>query len=145
LGEVPTYAGTQCFAVSGGFGNGLADVIGCEAWEVKHVSLALGGEHGKLDADLRTSAFLGTPSVHSIHDYYPFALADGGRLGPMAVELVDRRAILVAARRFPSMTLVHLCPYETFRSLSAFSGGCAARVNATSIRCSSWYFWFLSP
>jgi hypothetical protein len=32
-------------------------------------SLALGAQHGKLDADLRTSALLGTPSVQSIHDY----------------------------------------------------------------------------
>jgi hypothetical protein len=27
-------------------------------------SLALGAQHGKLDADLRTSALLGTPSIH---------------------------------------------------------------------------------
>jgi hypothetical protein len=62
----------------------------------------LGAQHGKLDADLRTSALLGTPSVQSIHDYYPFALEDGGRLAPMADELVDRLAILVAVRRFPA-------------------------------------------
>jgi hypothetical protein len=31
-------------------------------------SLALGAQHGKLDADLRTFALLGTPSVQSIHD-----------------------------------------------------------------------------
>jgi hypothetical protein len=38
-------------------------------------SLALGAHHGKIDADLRTSALLGTPSVESVHDYYfPFAL-----------------------------------------------------------------------
>jgi hypothetical protein len=66
-----------------------------------HGSLALGAQHGKLDADLRTCALLGTPSVQSIHDYYPFAMEDGGRLAPMAVELVDRLAILVAVRRFP--------------------------------------------
>jgi hypothetical protein len=35
-------------------------------------SLALGAHHGKLDADLRTFALLGTPSVHAVHDYYPF-------------------------------------------------------------------------
>jgi hypothetical protein len=29
----------------------------------------------------------------SIHDYYPFAMQDGGRLAPMAAELVDRLAI----------------------------------------------------
>jgi hypothetical protein len=33
-----------------------------------HGSLALGAQHGKLDADLRTSALLGTPSAQSIHD-----------------------------------------------------------------------------
>jgi hypothetical protein len=43
-------------------------------------SLALGAQHGKLDADLRTFAFLGTPSVQSAHDYYPFPMEDGGRL-----------------------------------------------------------------
>jgi hypothetical protein len=66
-------------------------------------NLALGAQHGKLDADLRTSALLGTPSVLSIHDYYPFAMEDGGRLAPMAAELVDLLAILVGARRFPGM------------------------------------------
>jgi hypothetical protein len=40
-------------------------------------SLASVAMHGKLDADLRTSALLGTPSVMSVHDYYPFALYDG--------------------------------------------------------------------
>jgi hypothetical protein len=66
-------------------------------------SLALGAQHGKLDADLRTSTLLGTPSAQSIHDYYPFAMEDGGRMAPMAVELVDRLAILVDVRRFPSL------------------------------------------
>jgi hypothetical protein len=66
-------------------------------------SLALGAHHGKLNPDLRTSASLGTPSVKSIHDYHPFALEDGGRLAPMAVELVDRLAILVVVRRFLGM------------------------------------------
>jgi hypothetical protein len=66
-------------------------------------SLALGAHHGKLDADLRTFALLGTPSVQSIHKYYPFALEDGARLTLMAGELVDHMAILVAARRFPGM------------------------------------------
>jgi hypothetical protein len=37
-------------------------------------SLVLGAKHGKLEADLRTSALLGAPSVQSVHDYYPFAL-----------------------------------------------------------------------
>jgi hypothetical protein len=64
-------------------------------------SLELGAQHGKLDADLRISALLGTPSVRPIHDYYPFALKDGGRLAPMAAVLADRLAILVVVRRFP--------------------------------------------
>lgn len=68
-----------------------------------HGSLALGAQEGELDVDLRTSALLGTPSVQSVHDYYPFAMEDGGRLAPMAAELVDRLAILVAVRRFPGM------------------------------------------
>jgi hypothetical protein len=63
----------------------------------------LGAQNGKLDADLRTSALLGTPSIQSIHDYYPFAMEDGARLAPMAPELVDRLAILVVVRRFPGM------------------------------------------
>jgi hypothetical protein len=63
----------------------------------------LGSQQGKLDADLRTSALLGTPSVQSVHDYYPFAMEDGGRLAPMAAELVDRLVILVAVRRFPGV------------------------------------------
>jgi hypothetical protein len=63
----------------------------------------LGAQHGKLDADLSAYGSLGTPSVQSIHDYYPFAMEDGGRLAPMAAELVDRLAILVAIRRFHGM------------------------------------------
>jgi hypothetical protein len=66
-------------------------------------SLALGAQHGKIDADLRTFALLGTPSVQSVHDYYRFALEDGGRLAPMAAELVDRLVVLVAVRRFLGM------------------------------------------
>jgi hypothetical protein len=62
--------------------------------------LASGAQHGKLNADLRTSVLLGTPSVQSVHDYYPFALEDEGRLAPMVAELVDRMAILVEVRRF---------------------------------------------
>jgi hypothetical protein len=49
------------------------------------------------------ASFIGTPPVPSIHDYYPFAMEDGGRLAPMAVELVDRVAILVAVRCFRGM------------------------------------------
>jgi hypothetical protein len=66
-------------------------------------SLALGAQHCKLDADLCTSALLGTPSVQSVHVSYPFALEDGGRLAPIAAELVDRMDILVAALRFLGM------------------------------------------
>jgi hypothetical protein len=33
-------------------------------------SLAMGAQHGKLEADLRTSTLLGTPSVQSVHDNY---------------------------------------------------------------------------
>jgi hypothetical protein len=47
-------------------------------------SLALGAQHGNIDVDLRTSALLGTPSDQSVHDYYPFAMEDGGRLAHMA-------------------------------------------------------------
>jgi hypothetical protein len=67
----------------------------------------MGAQQGKLDADLRTSALFGTPSVQSVHDYYPFAMEDGGRLAPMADELVDRLAILVVVRRFPCMGAAH--------------------------------------
>jgi hypothetical protein len=42
-------------------------------------------------------------SLHSIYDYYPFALEDEGRLATMAAELVARLAISVAVRRLPSM------------------------------------------
>jgi hypothetical protein len=56
----------------------------------------MGAQQAKLDADTRTwSSLLGTSSIEYVHDYYPFALDDWGRLGPMAVELVDRLAILV--------------------------------------------------
>jgi hypothetical protein len=56
-------------------------------------SLALGAQHGKLDANLRTSGLFGTPSVQSAHDYYSFALEYEGRLPVMAAELVDRMVI----------------------------------------------------
>jgi hypothetical protein len=76
-------------------------------------SLELGAEHGKLDADLRISALLGAPSDQSVHDYYSFALEDGSRLAPIAVELVDRLATLVAARLFPSMGAVDSRPLRS--------------------------------
>jgi hypothetical protein len=69
----------------------------------------LGAQHGKLDADLRNSALLGTPSVQSIHDNDPFAMEDGGRLAPMAAELVDRLDFLwlsVASLAWVPLTLV---------------------------------------
>jgi hypothetical protein len=53
-------------------------------------SLAMGAQHGSIDADLRSYALFGTPSVHSIHYYYPFVMEDGGRLAPTAAQLVDR-------------------------------------------------------
>jgi hypothetical protein len=65
--------------------------------------LTLGAQHRKLDADLRTSALLGTPSVQSVRDYYPFDQEDGGRLAPMAAELVDRMANLVVVLRYLCM------------------------------------------
>jgi hypothetical protein len=96
-------------------------------------SLALGAKHGELDADLRTSTLLDTPFVQSVHGYYPFAMEDGGRLAPMAAELVDRLlAILVVVRRCPGIgaadslslrsdTYVHTS--NSFCSFSAFFGG----------------------
>jgi hypothetical protein len=71
-------------------------------------NLALGAQYGKLDADLRTNALLGTPSVQSIHDYYPFAVKDGGQFVPMAAELVDRLDILVGVRRFHAWVMLTL-------------------------------------
>jgi hypothetical protein len=65
---------------------------------VSHIP-ASGAQHGNLDEDLRTSALLGTLSIQSVNDYYPFA-----PFGPAtAAELVDRMAILVAGRRFHGM------------------------------------------
>jgi hypothetical protein len=69
-------------------------------------SLALKAQHGKLDTDLRTHALLGTPSAHSVHGHYPFALEDRGRLAPIAAELVYCMAVLVAVRRVLGMGVV---------------------------------------
>jgi hypothetical protein len=80
-------------------------------------SLALGTQHGKLGADLRTPALLGTSSVRSVRDYYPFAMKKGGRLAPMAVYLIDRLAILVAVRRFPSMGEADSCSLQCDRDV----------------------------
>jgi hypothetical protein len=65
-----------------------------------------------------------TITVHSDHDYHPFALEDGGRLAPMAALLVDRLSTLVAIRRFldmgvadsRSLRLDSFCPHAKFRS-----------------------------
>jgi hypothetical protein len=65
--------------------------------------LEIGAQQAKLDANLRTSSSLGTPSIQSVHDNYPFTHEDGGRLAPTAVDIVDRLTILVAFQRFPSM------------------------------------------
>jgi hypothetical protein len=73
-------------------------------------SLALGAQHGKLEADLRTSPLLGTPSVQYLHHYHPFAPEDGDRLAPMAADLVDRLVILVAFRRFLDLGAVDSRP-----------------------------------
>jgi hypothetical protein len=44
-----------------------------------HGSLAKGAQRNMLDADFRTSASFGTPSVQPTHGYSPFALEDGGQ------------------------------------------------------------------
>jgi hypothetical protein len=66
-------------------------------------SLAFGAQRDKLDADLRTFALLGMPSVLPVHFFCLLALENGGRLAPMAAHFVDRLAILVTVRRFFSM------------------------------------------
>jgi hypothetical protein len=70
-------------------------------------SLVLWAQQAKRDIDLRTLSSHGTPSIQYVHNLYPFALEDGSGLAPMAVELVDRLAILVADRRFPSLDAVN--------------------------------------
>jgi hypothetical protein len=84
----------------------------------------LGAQHGKLDADLRTSALLGTPSVKSVIDFYPFAMEDVSRLAPMAAELVDRLAILMAVRRFHGMGVVESrsSRYDSYVLMQHFVG-----------------------
>jgi hypothetical protein len=68
-----------------------------------HSNLVRGAQQGELDAHTCTSSSRGTPPIQPLHDYYPFALEDGGRQAPMVAELVDRLVILVDARRFPSL------------------------------------------
>jgi hypothetical protein len=71
-------------------------------------NLALGAQHSILDADLRiTYTLLGTLSAQSVHDCYPFALEDEGRLAPVVAELVYRRTIWVAFCRFLGMGAPH--------------------------------------
>jgi hypothetical protein len=52
--------------------------------------------------------FLGTPSVHSVHYYYPFALEDGaaGQAGAYGDEFVDRLVILLGVCDFHGMGVV---------------------------------------
>jgi hypothetical protein len=118
----------------------------------------LGAQYGKLDADLRASALLGTLAVHSVHVYYPFALEDGGRLAHKAVELVDRVATLVVVCRSCSMGVIDSRYYVlAFTSACNISfvdllspslwtafRGFAARLLATSFYYSLCYFGFLS-
>jgi hypothetical protein len=47
------------------------------------MNLTFGAQQGKPNADLRTPALLGTPGVQSVHDYYPFALEEGGLMAPI--------------------------------------------------------------
>jgi hypothetical protein len=60
---------------------------------------------------------LGTPSIQSVHDYYPFALEDGGRLSPTAVELFDRLAIMVVVHRIVGMDSAVSCPMRSDNSI----------------------------
>jgi hypothetical protein len=114
----------------------------------------LGAQHGKLDKDLRTSALLGTPSDHAVHDCYPFAPEDGVRFAPMlAGEFVDRMAVLVAIHRFLGMGVddSRLLRYDIYvrmhhfgrRStslflLDIFRGGFAAKIHVTSFYFAFW-------
>jgi hypothetical protein len=120
-------------------------------------NLVFGPQQGQLDADLRTSALLGSALVQSVHEYCPFALEDGGRLAPMAVELViSRPAIWVVICRFNVMGDVdsrslryynYVCMQHMFGYLcylSTFWGDVRREFHATSFCCSSWYFGFQS-
>jgi hypothetical protein len=61
--------------------------------------LALGAQQAKLDADIRTSSSIGTPSIQFVHDYhYLFALKDA--------ESVARTMKVVC-------TAVYICPYPS--------------------------------
>jgi hypothetical protein len=76
-------------------------VVAAASKEEKTFVLASNSSHA--NCHICTSALPGTPSVHSVHAYYHFALEDGGQLAHMAVELVDRWIILAAIRRFHGM------------------------------------------
>jgi hypothetical protein len=124
-----------------------------------HGVLALGSQHGKLYADLHTSTLLGTHSVQSIHDYYPFAMEDGGRLTPMVGELFDRSAILVVVRGFHGMgaadsrsfrfdsyvRMQHFVRRSTFVSFRRFWGDGRRKFMQRLFCCSSWHYGFVSP
>jgi hypothetical protein len=130
-------------------------------------SLALGTQLGKLDADLCTSALLGTPSVQSVHDYYPFTMEDGGGLTPMPAEVVDRLAIFVEVRRFLGMGVAnsrslrsdsyvrmqHFARRSTYVPFRHF-GGCVRRefmqrlsvaLHGTTSRYYDSTSWYYSP
>jgi hypothetical protein len=111
---------------------------------------------------MRTSALvllLGTPSVQSIHDYYPFAMEDGGRLAPMAAELIDRMVVLVAVRRFLGMgdadsrslcsdcyvRMQHFVRRTTSFPFRRFLADVRREFMQRLFAASSWYSGFLSP
>jgi hypothetical protein len=81
-------------------------------------SLAMGAQQGELDADLRTSSSLGTPSIQSVHDFYPFPLEDEAGC------LLWRLTILVAARHFTSMVTAdsRFLRSESYPCMKEFAG-----------------------
>jgi hypothetical protein len=106
---------------------------------------------------MRTSALSllrGTPSVQSVHHYYyPFALElDGGRWASIAIELVDRLAVLVGVLRFQGMVVAYSCSlrYDSyvrtqhFVKLVMFLFGVFGGMRDDTFYSSSWYFGFLS-
>jgi hypothetical protein len=112
-------------------------------------SLALGAQQGKLDAGIRTSPTLGTPSIQVVHYYYPFlALEDGNRLASLVAKLIDRLVILVVIRSFPCLGVAadsrsfrsenhtrmkEFVRRSTYVPFSRFLG--ASRVHATIFLC----------
>jgi hypothetical protein len=69
---------------------------------------------------------LGTPSIQHVHDYDPFALGNGGPLAHVAVDLIDRLAIMVAVRRFPSMGAADSLSlwFESYARMTEFIRAC---------------------